>query len=266
MADKKINLYGRIILNGRIRALTGLHIGGSAAGLEIGGVDMPVIRTVYGVPYIPGSSLKGKMRSLSEKIAGCSQNQPVGKNVSMHTCKTLEDYLACKVCPIYGTMGDAITNAPTRLIVRDIPLDESSLKGAHTDLPFSEVKWEASIDRVTSAASPRQIERVPAGAVFGGADGGLAEMLIYSIYEREDITRFGLLLSALQWVEDDYLGGQGSRGSGQVRFERLSLALKTRSDDQPHILADLPESATLSDLLSNKESILRQLPGLLGLA
>lgn len=86
MADVK--LRGRVILTGRIRALTGLHIGGSPGALAIGNVDMPVIRdAVTGRPYIPGSSLKGKMRSLAEKITGAPQNRRIGQDVNIHVAE-----------------------------------------------------------------------------------------------------------------------------------------------------------------------------------
>jgi CRISPR-associated protein Csm3 len=117
--------------------------------------------------------------------------------------------------------------------VRDVPLTEDSerqLKALKTDLPYSEVKWEASIDRVTSAASPRQIERVPAGAVFGPAE------LVFSVYSgpeqpASDVARlFVHVIEALEYLEDDYLGGMGTRGNGQVQFENLKLYARRITD------------------------------------
>ncbi len=229
MSNNAIRLYGRIILEGDIEAVTGLHIGGSPGALAIGGVDLPVIRNaVNQVPYIPGSSLKGKMRSLWEKATGSPQNYPVnrtkGKEVHIHACETRSDYEKCPVCQIYGTLGQNEAAFPTRIIVRDVPLAEASLKDVRTDMPFTEVKWEAAIDRVTSAATPRQIERVPAGAVFSQMQ------IVFNIYEPGDIERFLDVLTALQLVEDDYLGGQGSRGSGRVAFKNLKMTCKSTSD------------------------------------
>ncbi len=184
MADqeKRVTLYGRVFINGSIKAVTGLHIGGAAGALEVGGVDAPVIRDpLTNRPYIPGSSLRGKMRSLTEKMTGSVQNFRIGTGVHVHVCKTANDdqardlppeqqpYNNCLVCPVFGVPGDQYTNAPTRLVVRDVFMSDVSaekLQAARTDLPYSEVKWEATIDRVTSAAVPRQIERVPAGAEF----------------------------------------------------------------------------------------------------
>ncbi len=226
-----VNLYGRIFFEGNVQAVTGLHIGGAAGALEIGGVDSPVIRDpLTNRPYIPGSSLRGKMRSLTEKRAGAELNFYVsrakGREVRVHICDDADNYRKCLVCPIFGTMGDS-ASAPTRLIVRDVSLGDASakmLEEAQTDLPYSEVKWEATIDRVTSAAVPRQIERVPAGAVFEGFE------MVFSIYEPEDLARLATLIEAMQLLEDDYLGGLGSRGGGKVRFEEMRIYARNRDD------------------------------------
>ena len=226
--DKVITLYGRVFVECQIKAETGLHIGGSEAGMSIGGVDNVVIRDpISQRPYIPGSSLKGKMRSLMEKATGALQNNPISEKVKIHCCETVDSYDECVVCHIYGLPGQREFSSPTRLIVRDAFLDPDSvveLQAARTDLPFSEVKWEASIDRVTSAAVPRQVERVPAGAVFGPAS------MVYSIYEDQDIGRFRDLIRGMQLLEDDYLGGLGSRGSGEVVFQGLSLGVKDKDN------------------------------------
>jgi CRISPR-associated protein Csm3 len=224
-----VKLYGRIILRGNITLLSGLHIGGASGALAIGSLDMPVIRdAVSGRPYIPGSSLKGKMRSLSEKLTGAPQNAKIGKDVFIHVAADLNEYNTLWVNPIFGVPGEVKfpVPAPNRLIVRDVPLDNDSakrLEEAKTDLPYSEVKWEAAIDRVTSAATPRQIERVPAGAVFSPLE------LVFSVFGAADLKLFRNVLIALQLVEDDYLGGQGSRGSGKVAFKGLTLECKSGS-------------------------------------
>jgi len=168
----QIKLLGRLLISGTIEAVTGLHIGGSPAGLSIGGMDNPVIRDPRTrFPYIPGSSVKGKMRSLAERARGFDpdnrdQVQRIGQ-VRIHVCQTPEAYKSCAVCQIFGLPGELKHSAPTRLTVRDAFLDPISLEGAQTDSLFTEVKWEASIDRITSAALPRQIERVPAGRASG---------------------------------------------------------------------------------------------------
>ncbi len=219
------NLYGRLFIECEIETKTGLHIGGAESPLAVGGVDNVIIRDpLSGRPYIPGSSLKGKMRSQMEKFHGRPQNRSIGQ-VTIHTCDTANDYANCIICHIYGVPGEMDFSTSTRLVVRDVQLtDESAnaLNAAKTDLPFSEVKWEAAIDRVTSAATPRQMERVPAGAIFGPAE------MVYSIYEAADVGRFAHVIEGMQLLEDDYLGGSGSRGSGKVSFRNIKLTAKAR--------------------------------------
>ena len=205
---RQIRLYGKVFITGDIKAATGLHIGGGDAGINIGGMDNPVIRNARNnQPYIPGSSLKGKMRSLSEKIANRPQNSRI-QNIYIHVCQSEDEYDGCDVCHIFGVPGDKEYSSPTRLFVRDVMLDENSLEGVKTDLAYTEIKWEASIDRITSAAVPRQLERVPEGAIFKDFE------LSYGVYEKQDIPRVKRVFEAMQLVEDDYLGGSGTRGSG----------------------------------------------------
>jgi len=240
----QIKLYGRIVLTGDIRLRTGLHIGTSKETLEIGGVDGPVIRNpVDRLPYIPGSSLKGKMRSLWEKVNAANQNTKIGKDTCIHVCGKAD----CPVCSIYGAPGESGTPAPTRLIVRDVPLNPASIPSTVVD--YTEVKWEAAIDRVTSQASPRQMERVPAGATFSPME------VVFSIYDPADVDRFSDVLRALQLVEDDFLGGQGSRGSGKVSFENLSIAVKAGLEyaehtDERFMRKSLKELAAVGDDLA----------------
>lgn len=262
-----VTLIGRILITGQIRAVTGLHIGGSPGALAIGNVDMPVIRDlVTGRPYIPGSSLKGKMRSLAEKVTGAPQNRSIGRDVRIHVAENRDQYDRYWVNPLFGVPGEVKFDvpAPTRLIVRDVPLENDEEKGdkssakrllsIRTDMPYTEVKWEAAIDRVTSAATPRQLERVPADTVFAPME------MVFSLYLPGDVALFSHLLTAMQLLEDDYLGGQGSRGSGKVRFEELTLIAKRgetyevvsekkRSDGHPY--------ATLKELMQEKDGILQ---------
>lgn len=219
---------GRILITGDVQVVTGLHVGGSAGALAIGNVDQPVVRNpLNGQPYLPGSSIRGKMRSLAEKFEQRPQNQSIGQGVKIHVCQNGNDYATCSVCQVFGVMGNLGFNGPTRLLVRDVALSPETVRhldGLQTDLPYTEVKWEAAIDRITAAATPRQQERVPAGSVFSPLD------LVYSVYNSADLERISFVIQALRWVEDDYLGGQGSRGSGKVRFTNLRLALRARAN------------------------------------
>jgi CRISPR-associated protein Csm3 len=274
MAKDSVNLYGRVFITSNIEAVTGLHIGRGSEALEIGGVDSPIIRDpLTNRPYIPGSSLRGKMRSLSEKLYGLKQVL-IGSDVRIHICKTKmhkvdgkkvpvpdedQPYKKCPVCPVFGVPGNEFADAPTRLIVRDVLLSDASaskLQAAQTDLPFSEVKWEATIDRVTSAAVPRQIERVPAGAQFEGFE------MVYSIYHEADIARLITVVEAMQLLEDDYLGGLGSRGGGKIAFK--NLAIYARSSEDYGEKVDWPqEVASVAEVLEHKDVLLKWVRGII---
>jgi CRISPR-associated protein Csm3 len=224
-------LRGRVFIQARIEAITGLHIGGSSEGMEIGGVDNAVIRdTITQRPYIPGSSLRGKMRSQLEKALGLPQNKKIGRDVRIHTCERAGDYNrdgGCPVCHIFGVPGEEETAGPTLLIVRDCFLTEGSaqkLDKAQTSAAYTEFKTEVAIDRVTSAATPRNLERVPAGAVFGPVE------MVFSIYEATDIQRLMHVLNGLLLLEDDYLGGSGSRGSGKVCFRSIEVSARSSNN------------------------------------
>src|SRR5262245_8374195 len=238
-----IRLEGKVLITGQIEALTGLHIGGAAAGLDIGGIDNPIIRhPVTREPYIPGSSLRGKMRSLLDRHFGKDANKFIQRRepvVRVHECDTEEEYSACAVCQIFGvTPGDQrrqwTSLKPTRLVVRDVLLAHDHeaterLRRAKTDLPFTEVKWEATIDRITSAAVPRQNERIPAGAVFAPFE------LVYSLYDlngtgcQEDIERLQYVFKGMELLEDEYLGGYGSRGAGKIAFINVTVVFKSHT-------------------------------------
>jgi len=252
-----LTLRGKVIITGEIEAVTGLHIGGAAAGLDIGGIDNPIIRhPVTREPYIPGSSLRGKMRSLLDHHFGKEANHFIQRRepvVRVHVCDDEQAYAQCPVCQIFGvTPGEqqrrGWTNLkPARLIVRDVYLAQDHeatkrLRLAKTDLPFTEVKWEAAIDRITAAAVPRQNERVPSGAVFAPFE------LVYSLYDLNgagcgrDIEWLRYVFKAMELLEDDYLGGYGSRGAGKIRFRKITVVFKSRryyeGEAEPETLAE----------------------------
>ncbi len=256
--DRFIQLQGRIFLTFDIIAKTGLHIGGSDEGISIGGVDKTVIRDpLTNYPYIPGSSLRGKIRSLSEKYTGAVQNNPIG-GVTIHTCKTEAEYNECDICHIFGLPGEKEFSSPTRLIVRDVHLTQASAKALNeirTDLPYTEVKTEVAIDRVTSAANPRQMERVPAGAVFGKAE------MVYSVYHGDgfdraaDLRRFNTVITGLQLLEDDYLGGLGSRGSGRVVLQAIEISVKSHKEyKKSKVVGEYADLAALTTDLETLQS------------
>ncbi len=266
--NEHIRLYGRIFLDMDIRAVTGLRIGGSPATLAIGSLDNPVIRNPLNQqPYIPGSSLRGKMRSLWEKSTGATQDFPIRKGnpaVYIHApqYQNPADYENDPVCRIFGVTGDMPVPNPTRLIVHDVFLSDDSVElletVAQTDQPFTETKWEAAIDRITSAAVPRQMERVPAGAVFSGA------RLVYSLYGTRDrsldeIAWFFDVLRMLRLVEDDYLGSAGARGSGRVRFENLLLGVRA-TRDYAQVPEGFPiEAVSVQELLDQEDDLIERI-------
>ncbi len=199
-------LTKKIIYTGTITLKTGLHIGGTNAALNIGGPDKFVVRNpLNNIPYIPGSSLKGKMRSLIEIYNGCVSVDKDGKYIASKDPNSVSGKL-------FGVAGDSDENKPSRLIVRDAELDTESADFSNTDLPYTESKTEVTIDRVTAKANPRTFERVPAGAKF-------KLNMILNIFEGEDENELKQTLQqAIDLLHDDYLGGHGSRGYGQIEI------------------------------------------------
>ena len=201
-------------IQGKIIVLTGLHVGGSKDNIEIGGMDNPVIKLpLDGAPYIPGSSLKGKMRSQIELVYFSD------KITDGNPCSD-PDTLVCKVfgMPINRENEEARAKlGPTRIVVRDAVLSEEWLKKFRQgDLPMEE-KHENQIHRLKGVAQhPRPIERVPAGVEFSFSI-TLKEMEGDAIEEHLD-----LIWKGLQLIELDGLGGSVSRGSGQVQFTDIT--------------------------------------------
>ncbi len=233
-------LVSQILIKGEIEALTGIRIGGSETGLSIGGVDNVVIRNATdGKPYIPGSSIKGKMRCLLEKIHCPGKLKSVG-NARIFSCDSKDTYENPEkgiIFHVFGVTNDEIKNfnidsLPTRLIFRDAFLTkESSQKleeSLYTDLPYTETKTEVVIDRISSAATPRKIERVPAGVKFN------YEMVL-SLYNPPDLDEKWLesilntVKEGMDLLEYDYIGGMGSRGYGQIKFATRTVKVINRS-------------------------------------
>ena len=239
-----------LIICGELTCETGLHIGGAAESIEIGGVDNIVIRDAKsGSPFIPGSSLKGKMRSLIE-LSDPDASRNIVENKGEH-CKCG----MCVPCKIFGVsageeMQEGMQEGPTRLIVRDaFPTEETEKmwEGLEEVVSGAEVKWENVINRITSAANPRQMERVPKGSVFQ------IEM-IFSIYDEEDYGNFAVVCQAMKRLEDNYLGGSGTRGYGRITFD--SIAIMKRSADYYKGQASeekIVQGATIEQILNNKE-------------
>ena len=208
-------LLGKILFTGTIECKTGLHIGASKDSLAIGSIDTPVVRDpISRQPYIPGSSTKGKLRSLLERAKGLSYDRLGGRGIRRHECTNPE----CEVCRLYGSTAQKKNegNMPARLSVRDSFLTPESVKDLEeidTGLQYTEWKFENGLDRITAAANPRQIERVPAGAKFHFE-------IVYDVeaLRKEVEEDANNLLMSLRLLEDDALGGHGSRGYGRICF------------------------------------------------
>jgi len=211
-----IQLLGYQKITGTITCVTGLRIGGSSEVIEIGGLDNPIIKhPLTNEPYVPGSSLKGKMRALLEfKL---NKVHPEGKvhEYDASTCKT-----DCPICRIFGVAkGEGSPFGPSRLIVRDARL----ISNGSADKTRTERKWENVINRIKGTAeNPRQMERVPAGTTFK------LEM-DYRVFDVDgdkgatDLALFVHVLRGLRLIELDTLGGSGSRGYGKVSFETVTI-------------------------------------------
>ena len=198
---KKIaTLTGKICIEAELVLETGLHIGGGSQNSAIGAVDSPVIRNpITKEPIIPGSSLKGKMRTLLAKLQGEGPflNRP--------------DEDAIVVKRLFGS-SEPIQSA--RLQFFDVPMLKNSVESIekmNTDLYLTEVKFENSIDR--------QIERVPAGAKF-------AFQLVYNVEDQAELNEdMQALKQAFTLLQMDYLGGNGSRGYGRVQLKNIKVTI-----------------------------------------
>jgi CRISPR-associated protein Csm3 len=209
-------------LEGRLELLSGLRVGASEGEIRIGGVDNQVIRHPHtNQPYIPGSSLKGKVRSLLEWLSGAVQSGPLSYK------EIAKAPLVKPILQLFGIGGgDALSEdqarelGPTRLAFWDAPLNEDWVKRIKDDNSLLvEVKTENQIDRIQGVArNPRQTERVPAGAKFNFT----VSMKVLNIDDGGEKLR-ALLYRGLRLLERDSLGGSGSRGYGKVKFCELAL-------------------------------------------
>lgn len=284
------SLLGKFRLTSILNVETGLHIGGGGENLDIGGLDKPVIRdplTQY--PYLPGSSIKGKLRAILERLFNKPLNRSGGSGTYRYESDDLldgysepeipyEGALTCPISRLFGSTGGSNfwmktevaqeaglieqnsrtktiagqeytqikrgRNAPARLIIRDCHLHKESaeqLKRVDTGLYMTEWKFENGIDRVTAAANPRQVERVPAGAKFNFE-------LIYTVEDKdqavEDLQNIAIALAVL---EDDALGGHGSRGYGKISFSNLELFYRNLQQYQA-VTSSTLRSATLQPI------------------
>lgn len=208
-------LLKMLMVTGDLLCVSGVRVGAARESLEIGGIDNPVIRhPITKFPYIPGSSLKGKMRSLIESVDK--------KGIGGNPCGCAKP--DCRVCTFFGPHKKPVHELnPSRFLFRDATLKPSfqeALVEAYRDygLYFVETKSENTIDRRTSVAgSPRTMERVPAGTQFDFR-------LDIRVYEGDNEAKIRKTVEQMvHLLEMDALGGGGTRGSGQVRIDHLQF-------------------------------------------
>lgn len=196
-------MFAKIEITGEIKVVSGLHIGASDAFAAIGAIDSPVVRDAYSdLPMIPGSSLKGKIRSL------------LAKAYPNDFEKTADDD-SDNILRLFGcAKKDKLKNS--RLIFSDMVMDNwTELKKLGLQ-GQTEAKFENTISRMTSEANPRQIERVVRGATF-------PLQLIYNVENKDEIIEdIALLKEGMTLLSYDYLGGSGSRGYGKVKFSGVA--------------------------------------------
>ncbi len=220
-----------IKISGIIKLLSGLHIGAGDSALEIGGLDQPIIKhPITGEPYIPGSSLKGKIRSLLELKYGKFINDLNAKNYG-GPCNCGN----CLICKVFGVgasnkSGEA---GPTRLLVRDAFMTEEWKEKFKNGELSLEIKYENTINRITGTAEhPRPLERVPAGVEFEFN----MSVRIYDQDNEDEI--LSLIKQGMALLQLDALGGNGSRGCGHIEFSKITISKDSNKEDEEENLND----------------------------
>lgn len=218
-------MYSKIQIKGKIEVVTGMHIGGTLEFSAIGGVDSPVVRdSRTRLPIIPGSSLKGKLRTLLARelnkniFTEHKNDDPVIKRLFGSSPKSKEKDKKAKENKNENEK-ETEKALPSRLIFSDLLLDNREDIINSGAISTTEIKFENTINRATGVANPRQIERVVRGAVF--PLNIIYDVIVDNTDEIEkDIETLALGLKLLQY---DYIGGNGSRGYGKVKFSNLEL-------------------------------------------
>lgn len=209
-------MYAKIQITGTIEVVTGMHIGGSNAFAAIGAVDMPVVKdAITNLPLIPGSSLKGKMRTLLAKTYNKDWKE-----------KPDDDHE--RLTRLFGSAKPGKVKAG-RIIISDMVMDNWKELQEHGLQSKTEVKFENNINRISAVAAPRQIERVVRGSKF-------KLDFIYEVgreqKDEEIVEDFETLAQGLSLLQYDYLGGSGTRGYGKVKFTDLMADVVVGDVDQ----------------------------------
>lgn len=267
---------GSVFVTGEIECLTGLHIGGADDSLQIGGINKYVIKNPKdNKPYIPGSSLKGKMRSMLEKSCGKIARRKASDGIYRYEADTADEAINCEVSRLFGSTGTEGTalNFPARLTVRDLEVQpEYKL----------EKKSENTLDRLSAHANPRTNERVAKGSKFNldlkyDVEVILDQqksILLGKADEPHTIHKFwqmvandlNNILDSLLLIEASALGGNGSRGYGKVEFKDVKFDAKTvaeiRGQQAPAEL-ELTETLTINMNTSRFKTERAKIPSIL---
>ncbi|CDC18596.1 cRISPR-associated RAMP protein Csm3 family [Eubacterium sp. CAG:274] len=192
-------MLNKIRINGEIELLTGLHIGTGGEFAAIGAADSPVIKDIItNESIIPGSSLKGKLRSM------------LGARYSIKNANGADDDCD-EIKRLFGSV-----DKPSRLIFSDMTISNKDELNSLNVYTTTETKFENTINRLSGVANPRQIERTIRGCKY-------SMDIIYNLKEEDEaLEDMKMLAEGFKLLEFDYLGGHGSRGYGKVKFNNLS--------------------------------------------
>ena len=211
-------MYSKIKVTGTIEIITGLHIGGSGEISMIGAIDSPVVRDLLTkLPIIPGSSIKGKMRSLLARDFGLKLNQDNHNQDGDRVLRLFGSSEKGNIQRARLQISDAFYSDKTKQIFTD------------NDISFTETKFENTINRLTAVANPRQIERVTRGAEFDFT-------FIYNVIDETQVEDdFNNIKKAILLLENDYLGGGGTRGNGRIEFKDINIETVVGEYDSTNI-------------------------------
>lgn len=201
-------LYDKLVVEGKLTLLTGMHIGASNDFAPIGAVDSIVVRDpMTSKPIIPGSSIKGKMRTL---LAKANSDGPFLNAIGSDSPE---------IKRLFGASEPVISS---RLQFCDLFMTKETVDELvnKTDLYLTEIKFENTINRTDAVANPRQLERVPAGSEF-------EFVLVYNLENLDEVEEdFENIATAIKLLHMDYIGGSGTRGYGKVKISDLTISPK----------------------------------------
>lgn len=207
--------YAKILIEGTLEVITGMHIGDSKEYSAIGAVDSPVIRDpINKLPMIPGSSLKGKLRTLLAK--------KYNPTLSNHND---DDEIIKR---LFGGQSENKNSRSARILISDsvMEIDEEERIRKEGIDEVTEIKFENTINRLTGVANPRQIERVIRGTRFN------LHMVYEMTDENETLEDLKLLKEGFDLLKYDYLGGHGTRGYGRVDLTETDISIIIGEENQ----------------------------------